>query len=327
MNQQKQNSRIHNPILRIFVLLHGTSGLQLSPIRFCWPSMFRLFINIILNIFIFYLIFGDQSIWFEIHLITIKMKKLYEQYLLANYYAIFPLIYFGFIGAYHLYGNRIIRMLDSPVFDNNNNIDDCRRNRLKIIAMFIVIKLFWDIRYLFGDFYRIFHSNWSQIRLIMASYLFDSSFFINWIILYYHQILLFFTLKKIQQKLPRKISKINKTTITNSISLEQRLFRSILILSNANRHLQYYYSSILLLVLIDQINQIIGFLSYWLLHQTNLQFINLKCYSKYNHLNIYRQYYQLSIFTWLNIDLLLLMNLLFFSFGYVLIISQTTTID
>nr|XP_027193715.1 uncharacterized protein LOC113788461 [Dermatophagoides pteronyssinus] len=47
-------------------------------------------------------------------------------------------------------------------------------------------------------------------------------------------------------------------------------------------------------------------------------------YSKFNQLIIYRKYFQLSIFQWLNIDYLFLVHLISFSLGYIIIISQTT---
>nr|XP_027193717.1 uncharacterized protein LOC113788463 [Dermatophagoides pteronyssinus] len=47
-------------------------------------------------------------------------------------------------------------------------------------------------------------------------------------------------------------------------------------------------------------------------------------YSKFNQSIIYRKYFQLSIFQWLNIDYLFLIHMFSFSLGYIIIISQTT---
>lgn len=47
-------------------------------------------------------------------------------------------------------------------------------------------------------------------------------------------------------------------------------------------------------------------------------------YSKYNQIEIFRQYYQLSLFNWLDINISLLIEIFFFSLGCVMIIALTS---
>ncbi|XP_046916884.2 uncharacterized protein LOC124497285 isoform X1 [Dermatophagoides farinae] len=376
MNRQQKQPRIHSPILRIFVQLFGTSGLQLSPLRcFNCKTTFIFVINIIINILLFYSTYIDTGAFFE--QMEFNSKKLYAYFQSAHYFVFFPSMYIGLICTYLLYGHRIIMILDSSVFIC---INDCRMNRLKAFLLYAIMKIIWDEQYWCREFRNHIFDQFDvrRAKVTIGAYIFHTSTFINSIILYYHQIIMFFTLQQIIDKLTTNNLPLLKT---NSFSLEQRLFRSIVILSKTNRHFQYYCSIMLSLLLIYQADYLIVFLSYWILHPGSTEFLGItsfieqinrlilftglvlinrqniqlfdridhhfrlkhagkhhhphynlntitttrrKRYTKYNQLQIYRQYFQLSIFNWLNFDLSLVLHLFFFSMGYVLIISQTT---
>ncbi|KAH7638260.1 hypothetical protein HUG17_9366 [Dermatophagoides farinae] len=371
--------KIHNPYLRIFVLLHGTSGIQLLPIRRNdWHSIISFIINITLNVITYWAIFidspaGDENKWSDS-----SSAKLYDYFRRANFYAIYPIIYAGSIGSYLAYGHCIIASLDSTAFII---VRDCKQNRWKSLLIFLLGMIFWNQRFIIRELrylIKLSLNNFRTLKLLTGMYLYHATQLTNWYLLCYYQLNIFFTLKQISHKLWSNESMQR----TNSFSLEQRLYRSIIQLSEQCRHLQYYYSFIILFILIELSDSIIGNLCYlmiesfgtkigWLsiyeqcvrwcllialvemnhrnlilfdridqhfyrkLSTTIQMMINTNCshvqydriarFSKFNQLNIYRQYYQLSLFNWLNVNISLLIDVFFFSLAYVLIISQTTT--
>ncbi|OTF82692.1 hypothetical protein BLA29_005432 [Euroglyphus maynei] len=361
--------RIHNPYLRIFVHLHGTFGIQLSSIRLNdWHSILTLVINISLNIITYWGIFIDSpasdQIWSESN-----SKQMYNYLRKANFYAIYPILYFGSIGSYIAYGHRIITGLDSNAFIIVSN---CKRNRWKAFFIFMIGLIFWHQRFILRELRYLtkplFLVQFRTLKLMAGMYLYHATQLTNWYLLFYYQLNTFFTLRQIVKKLWPNKSMLR----TNSFSIERRLFRSIILLSEQSRRLQYYFSFIILFILIELSDSIVGNLCFlmiesfgtsigwfslyeqsirWSLlfalveiNRQNLMFFNqivqhfnrklstiqtsdyrIARYSKYNQLKIYQQYYPLSLFNWLNVNVSLLINIFFFSFGYVLIISQTAT--
>ena len=349
-------------------------GVQLSSIQwYDWRSLFTLLFNLLLSGFIIYGIYIESN---EKHVNVNKSIYLYEHFLQASISVFYPLCYISSIFCYFLYGHHIIMLLDSPVFIAINQ--NCQSNQRKflLITIFVIIKLIWDHRYIVHHFVNIQNLKTKEIIIICSIYLFDTLQMINWYILFYHQLINYFSLRQIYGQL----STTNKSSIRktgNNFSIEKRLFNSIKNLSVHNRHIQYYLSYLLFGILIEQTNSIIHFLTFFIvdprrtsiglsniiaqtlrnclcfflvqLNQRNIclfdqidRHFRSKCianhhhhhhrdnsitklrYSNYNQLQIYRQYHQLSVFQWLNIDSSVLVQLFFFSLSYVLIISQTT---
>nr|XP_027193713.1 uncharacterized protein LOC113788459 [Dermatophagoides pteronyssinus] len=378
--------KIHNPYLRIFIRLHGTTGTQLSPILWNdWHSIIKFMINISLNIITYFGIFINSPVADQL-LTETEANSLFRYFQKANFYAFYPLIYAGSIVSYLIYGHHIIAALDSSAFIKVYNY---KRNRYKAIFIFLFIFLFWQQRFILREYRHLSKSSFiirfRTIELMVGIYIYHATQMTNWYLLFYYQLVTFFTLKQIVRKLWSNKSMFRRPGkgMTNSFSIDQRLFRSIILLSEQSRHLQYYFSYIMLFLLIDLSDSIIGNLSFvmmesfgtgigwlslyeqstrWLLllalielNRQNVQLFNhidhhfirkftaiqimmkinrhhnddneVARYTKYNQLKIYRQYYSLSLFNWLNVDYSLLISIFFFSFGYVMLISQTTKIN
>ncbi|XP_075679377.1 uncharacterized protein LOC113788439 isoform X2 [Dermatophagoides pteronyssinus] len=342
-------------------------------------------INISLNIITYWGIFIDSPVADRL-LTDLEIKKLFGYFQKANYYAFYPFLYVGQIVIFLIYGHHIIARLDSNAFIK---VYDCKRNRLKAIFIFLLAFIFWQQRFIIREYRHLskpsFLIEFRTIELLVGIYFYHATQMTNWYLIFYHQLITLFTLKQIVKKLWSNKSMFRRPGkgMTNSFSIDQRLFRSIILLSEQSRHLQYYFSYIMLFLLIDLSDSIIGNLSFvmmesfgtgigwlslyeqstrWLLllalielNRQNVQLFNhidhhfirkftaiqimmkinrhhnddneVARYTKYNQLKIYRQYYSLSLFNWLNVDYSLLISIFFFSFGYVLLISQTTKIN
>nr|XP_027193711.1 uncharacterized protein LOC113788458 [Dermatophagoides pteronyssinus] len=363
-------NQIHSPYLRVFVLLHGAFGLQLLPITFTnQRSSIYLIINLLLNTITLYCIYYDSIVADSI--VQHQSHKLYHHFLRLNFHLIYPIIYFCFIFNYLLYGYRIILLLDSPVFIHRSLMFDCRRNRLKALTIYLAVKLFWD-HWSFVNNYHwiiilIYKFNWRQFKLLFGLYFYHIYIITTWFLLYYHQIVLYLTLQRIQQKLSAK--SVIKNNNYNNFSFEKRLYRSIRNVSLKNQQIQSKFSLILAVIFLEhsivtitslcylfldqmgnEMNRPLSiyshslrFLIYFGLIEINRQNIQLfdqieryfNCkifnnnegkkissrFSQFSQLKLYRQYYPLSIFHFMNIDAITALELFFISLSFVLIIS------
>ncbi|KAH7638262.1 uncharacterized protein LOC124497285 isoform X2 [Dermatophagoides farinae] len=368
--------KIHSPYLRMFVLLHGASGLQLLPISIHdLRSLIYLIINLSLNSITINCVFYDSPLSHAINRAQQQSShKLYGYYLRTAFYFVYPIIYICFISNYLICGYRIIQLLDSHVFIRSTIMIDSSTNRWKAFGIFIATKLFWIHWFFINEPYWIAnlvnHFKWKTFSLVLGLYLYHIYHLTTWFLLYYHQIITNLTLKQIDQMLT------TATTIkTNSFSLEKRLFRSFQKLSRQNQKIQFSTSFLLSIMFIEQTIFTVSNLSYFFLvhfkggdgawhflsiysyltrfiicfglieiNRQNLQLFDhiekrFNCkviqngdgasggcslrFCHFNQLQLYRQYFCLSAFQWLQIDAITAMQMFFFSLSYVTIISLT----
>ena len=346
-------------------------GMQLSSIHWHdWCSLLRFLFNISLNGFVFY---GTYVEAYDKPDEINKASYLYKHFLQACLGIFYPLVYGISIICLLVYGQQIIKHLDSSAFFIINRNCQSNHHHSKVFIFYIIIILIWDQHYLLHGLHELLKLDLPHLYVVMFSVHFkDISQLINWYILFYHQLIIFYSLQQIVRKFNSEPANKSIRKTENNFSIEKRLFNSIKNLSENNRRLQYYCSYLLFGILIQQTNYVIDFLTLQILRPSTLhiglsniiahtlrlslgfflvlinhrnirlfdqidKYFRSKCigkphhhnrtlrYGKYIHLKIYRSFYKLSVFTWLDIDLSLMLNIFFFSFGYVLLISQTTT--
>ncbi|KAH9530321.1 hypothetical protein DERF_004134 [Dermatophagoides farinae] len=344
--------KIHSPYIRSFVQFHGLMGMQLSSIHWHdWCSLLRFLFNISLNGFVFY---GTYVEAYDKPDEINKASYLYKHFLQACLGIFYPLVYGISIICLLVYGQQIIKHLDSSAFFIINRNCQSNHHHSKVFIFYIIIILIWDQHYLLHGLHELLKLDLPHLYVVMFSVHFkDISQLINWYILFYHQLIIFYSLQQIVRKFNSEPANKSMRKTENNFSIEKRLFNSIKNLSENNRRLQYYCSYLLFGILIQQTNYVIDFLTLQILRPSTLhiglsniiahtlrlslgfflvlinhrnirlfdqidKYFRSKCigkphhhnrtlrYGKYIHLQIYRSFYKLSVFTWLDIDLSLI---------------------
>nr|XP_027193716.1 uncharacterized protein LOC113788462 [Dermatophagoides pteronyssinus] len=316
---------IHSPLIRTFVKFHGLFGVQLSPICwYDWHSILRLLINILMNIFVLY------GLYIESNETTEKFytkSHLYEHFWRASIVATYPIGYFITIICYIRYGHHIVKQLDSPSFQQIHiPVAVFFYDSSQLITWYILFYYQW-IQYLsfrklisklsttttkrrktnnnFSIEQRLFQSikNLSQPNRQLQYY---CSYLLIGVLIEQTNSVIHFLLYVLLD--PYK----SGVELANVFAQTIRTALCFLLVQINRKNIQFF----------DQIYQHFR-LKFIGNHHNNHDQISIR-YSKFNQLLIYRKYFQLSIFQWLNIDYLFLVHMFSFSLGYIIIISQTT---
>ena len=183
-------------------------GMQLSSIHWHdWCSLLRFLFNISLNGFVFY---GTYVEAYDKPDEINKASYLYKHFLQACLGIFYPLVYGISIICLLVYGQQIIKHLDSSAFFIINRNCQSNHHHSKAFIFYIIIILIWDQHYLLHGLPELLKLDLPHLYVVMFSVHFkDISQLINWYILFYHQLINYFSLRQIYGQL----STTNKSSI------------------------------------------------------------------------------------------------------------------
>ncbi|KAH9420182.1 hypothetical protein DERP_011516 [Dermatophagoides pteronyssinus] len=242
--EQQQKPITDDDSIQLIVKIFGISGVQLRR----WNPknrwiLLNWWMNILLNVWFYYVIFIDQSSYFSIIKSQLQSS---DQFLLrhlyiANHYLIWVTIHTGFMLWFIRYGHEMIEYLRSPIFNAQCSF-------IKMIAI-IVISLIVSIMILMW--------NWilATLQLTSSTQYFKTTAI--WLLIFFHQWKMWSTLNQIYEQ---NFSNNDNSVIT--IKRLLKIFKAIRKLSNFNDPIRKRFSWLLINQLLDNLSYLIADITY-----------------------------------------------------------------